>query len=638
MIGFLGSGRAPTVSAKVGWGYEEGEVNDCRDLEFIFARGSGATRYETEEWREFQSSMEKVAKKYGLSYRIDDLNYPAVTVTNLVNLVGAYVSAGTSYNFGNSVKAGVSRLINEYRKIMASCPETRFVLGGYSQGAMVVGKAVKRMKAENVIYIGLFGDPELSLPEGEGIIPQACISGARSKYRVFAPNCFTASGVFGQRDPYEYGDLMGKYGLWCNAHDYVCGSTWRMTDMSGHTQYAKLHEIAWMAQKVDGRLSKQFSPVGRSVAKRTNGDGEDLSGVPNLMEYGLEAQAILDKTEYHVAFGEGLHIDASESWDSQGRTLHYWWQVDDKRWSTATQSWVEPANLAPGRHTLRLSLQADHCVLAEATAEIYVGEIVPESRIVAPTLAAVRRGDTVRVNWGGDGLSAVPSGAKLLLLRLNGVDLGYVELGYGEVTIKDFDFSQENILTLAWLDRDFRVGLEQRIDLNQLVDEQNEGFGGGNGFENKDEDVLGVDNGEETMGGDELSTPKRLDMIGDLALRVGTKSLALKSNFVGEVSNKKDGGASAGGLSSEDTSLNESDGGAKAEASGDNEALRSVLPKFALLMFGLLAFWLWFWLFWRRRKADDVGANGNNGGGGAGAQKYPPRRRWIFLEGRPNLR
>ena len=166
-----------------------------------------------------------ITNEYYLSTRTLDLDYPAIDVNNPIRLIGAFVSAGKAYEFGKSVSAGVASLQELYRTRHAECPEMKFILVGYSQGAMVVSQALSAFNADDVKFVMMLGDPNTYLPEGEGLFPKACNGGMLSQYRTYAPNCRTYEGVLGGRKPYELTALSGKYSLWCNRDDYICGSS-----------------------------------------------------------------------------------------------------------------------------------------------------------------------------------------------------------------------------------------------------------------------------------------------------------------------------------------------------------------------------------------------------------------------------
>ena len=79
-------------------------MSDCAEIQFVFARGSGASRNESTEWVAFRDAMESFARRRNYSFAVTDLDYPAVSVTSpLSNAIGAYVSAGQYYKFGESV-------------------------------------------------------------------------------------------------------------------------------------------------------------------------------------------------------------------------------------------------------------------------------------------------------------------------------------------------------------------------------------------------------------------------------------------------------------------------------------------------------------------------------------------------------
>ncbi len=221
-------------------------------MEFVFARGSGQSQDTGESFLEFQKNMALAAKQAKLSYRITDLNYEAVAIS-VGNALGTYVSAGEAYSFGKSINGGVGQL-EYYMRSRASCANTYWVLAGYSQGAMVVANSLKSFDADKVVYVALFGDPKLYLPEGEGFNPPACRGENLSEYRVYVPNCDTDNGILGARKPYELESLAGRYGLWCNDNDFICGSSKNPLNSKGHSQYEENGAYYTAAMQVLKRL------------------------------------------------------------------------------------------------------------------------------------------------------------------------------------------------------------------------------------------------------------------------------------------------------------------------------------------------------------------------------------------------
>lgn len=138
----------------------------CPDLKVIFARGSGAETETNDNYIEFRDKLTEKLVALNLNYEFEDLAYPAIGIgiDNFNVLVGAAVSAGNAYEFGDSVERGVEMLTHEVNN---TCIATKFVLAGYSQGAMVISKSLPKLNAEKVIYAATFGDPKIYLPEGK---------------------------------------------------------------------------------------------------------------------------------------------------------------------------------------------------------------------------------------------------------------------------------------------------------------------------------------------------------------------------------------------------------------------------------------------------------------------------------------
>lgn len=222
VISGLGTLVVETVSAE-----------SCPDLKIIFARGSGGERWNDQNYLEFKARIEEKLPTAGLSYEFLDLDYPAVGVgaDNLDVAIGAFFGAGDAYEFGNSVDAGVQELT---KIVNYGCAKTKYVIGGYSQGAMVVSKALPNLNADRIIYAATFGDPKIYLPEGAGLVPAACAGRNLSDYRAYVPDCRAYKGLLGSYKPYQPEEFLGKLGAWCNKYDIFCSSYY---SISSHTSY-----------------------------------------------------------------------------------------------------------------------------------------------------------------------------------------------------------------------------------------------------------------------------------------------------------------------------------------------------------------------------------------------------------------
>ncbi len=206
------------------------EAVSCPSLRAVFVRGSGGERWKDHNYLAYKDALESKLKTVSLNYEFIDLDYPAVGVgmDNLEVTLGAYFGAGDSYEFGESVNSGVeslSRLVNS-----ASCPNTKYVVSGYSQGAMVVSKALGELNPDRIIYAATFGDPKIYLPEGKGLMPAACKGENLSDYRTYVPDCHAYKGLLGSYIPYRPETLAGKVGTWCHKKDVFCSSHFSLAD------------------------------------------------------------------------------------------------------------------------------------------------------------------------------------------------------------------------------------------------------------------------------------------------------------------------------------------------------------------------------------------------------------------------
>ena len=224
---------------------------ECKDVEFIFARGSGE-KLGDENYISWKSNLETRLKSSSLRYNFYELGtksyngakYPAAAI-GIENLNAILTSASAIFSaanvglFNDSVNQGVTELVGRINNISSSCHNTKFVLSGYSQGAMSASRGIRRLNSEKIIYLANFGDPNLYLPEGYGITPPACRGENLSKYRIYAPNCKAHSWLLGANKPYVPDGYTDKIGLWCTKKDIVCSNYFDFTNPTkDHTSYA----------------------------------------------------------------------------------------------------------------------------------------------------------------------------------------------------------------------------------------------------------------------------------------------------------------------------------------------------------------------------------------------------------------
>lgn len=268
---------------------------NCPDVKIIFARGSGETQDTDKSYMAFRSSLRDKLATTQLKYEFSDLKYPAVSVGGryFVNGIGAFLSGGNGYVFGRSMNQG-------YRNLVAlvtdpTCPQTKFVLGGYSQGAMIVDKTLKHLPPEKLIYAATFGDPKIYLPEGAGFFPAACRGENLSEYRRYVPDCQAYKGILGPYIPYRAEEFVGKVGTWCNSRDVLCSHYYSVTSHMGYVEN-NLYEDA--SKVIFDKINKAFNLNSRIASPRDTVILIDSSEsmIPIINRYKAEALRLARET------------------------------------------------------------------------------------------------------------------------------------------------------------------------------------------------------------------------------------------------------------------------------------------------------------------------------------------------------
>jgi cutinase len=124
-------------------------ADGCPDAEVVFARGSGEPVGPGGPGQAFFNSL--TAQLPGKSVNLYPVNYPATT------------------DYVNSAHAGADDAVAHVEGTVANCPNTKIVLGGYSQGAAVMDMTSHRLPpqvANHVAAVALFGNPQSSYAEG----------------------------------------------------------------------------------------------------------------------------------------------------------------------------------------------------------------------------------------------------------------------------------------------------------------------------------------------------------------------------------------------------------------------------------------------------------------------------------------
>jgi len=129
---------APTAMSVAG-------ADGCPDAEVVFARGTGEPVGPGGPGQAFTDSL--TGQLPGKSVNLYPVDYPA---TN---------------DYVNSAHAGAGDAVAHVQGTAANCPNTKIVLGGYSQGAGVMDMTSHQLSAQvanHVAAVALFGNPQSS--------------------------------------------------------------------------------------------------------------------------------------------------------------------------------------------------------------------------------------------------------------------------------------------------------------------------------------------------------------------------------------------------------------------------------------------------------------------------------------------
>jgi cutinase len=118
-------------------------ADGCPDAEVVFARGTGEPVGPGGPGQAFFDSL--TAQLPGKSINLYPVDYPSTT------------------DYANSAKTGAADEVAHVQNTVASCPNTKVVLGGYSQGAGVADLTSHQLSpqvAKHVAAVALFGNPQ----------------------------------------------------------------------------------------------------------------------------------------------------------------------------------------------------------------------------------------------------------------------------------------------------------------------------------------------------------------------------------------------------------------------------------------------------------------------------------------------
>lgn len=173
IVGVMSASALACASAFLGTGAPAAHAQSCSDVEVIFARGTGEPAGVGWLGTAFINNVRgKVGTKSVTSYAVD---YPA------------------DWNLYSSVRAGGSDALARIHTTAANCPNTRIVLGGYSQGAGVIDQLaiaqpvgvftpmpIPAEDEPHVAAIAVFGNPLRTMNNGGSLVDKSPVYGGRT--------------------------------------------------------------------------------------------------------------------------------------------------------------------------------------------------------------------------------------------------------------------------------------------------------------------------------------------------------------------------------------------------------------------------------------------------------------------------
>jgi hypothetical protein len=218
----------------------------------VFARGSqdGPPNFNSAESATFYRSLLSLLPS-GMPFAQVDLGnldnngvldrdheYPAVGWADWGILTGMD-------GYYHSVNVGTAELANflNRRYGPGGCASETVVLGGYSQGAEVVGYAVTGVSdavLSHVGFVALYGDPRYYA---------SCLlhNGSPGPWTHGSGGC--GHGFLGERAPYAPSALGGRVGTWCDAHDGICTGNKLYLPIAGNplSTHGHAYQDHWIA-------------------------------------------------------------------------------------------------------------------------------------------------------------------------------------------------------------------------------------------------------------------------------------------------------------------------------------------------------------------------------------------------------
>jgi cutinase len=389
----------------------------CADVYLIGSRGSGQEPAGRDAYRGLGPEVYQFSARFAADLTPADLSYaylanpyPAVAISpggvnadgwmwNLAGLVtklpvGAYDS---------SVSAGVTGTLAAVRTVVATCPATKLLLAGYSQGAQVAGDAYQQLTAvewTHVLGVFLLADPRRNAADRAADAGSAQVAqgeraelGARPTFPATSPQRVLS---------------------YCRAGDPACEGPFHVSghrlalnsDVTTHLEYATYKSAC-------ATYPEQAADYFATLA------GADLPSSGPV--------AVLTPVPGAVA-GEPVWISAGGSCARDGSPLSYAWQVGGHP-ADGTGDEMQVVFPSVGSYPVQVTVTGGHGDSATATMTVTVGGAGEYVAVPGPptrlTVTASRDSSTLTWQPPADG----PPAEGYLISTVSGDPLGETRLG-----------------------------------------------------------------------------------------------------------------------------------------------------------------------------------------------------------------
>jgi alpha-tubulin suppressor-like RCC1 family protein len=167
-VGLGGSAlAAPSTVARPSERAAASALVSCHSVEFIGVRGSGETQAQDNGYGSTIWAVEQSVTSQLPEADTDEVDYPAIPVvypTSISKIPSFFSWLTTAYH--SSEIQGIQTLVAMITGRLAACPNTYFLLAGYSQGAQVVGDTfisnLSAAQQSHVAGIAMLGDPDFN--------------------------------------------------------------------------------------------------------------------------------------------------------------------------------------------------------------------------------------------------------------------------------------------------------------------------------------------------------------------------------------------------------------------------------------------------------------------------------------------